>query len=151
MFAELAVLPGLQSELPGLWPWLGLPTHREAKPPAAAWARGTSHSTQHLRAPLSRVGYCAQSQRFPSQHFSASHPLPVQAAAAPVPTEPPQPGWLVPSPGQAGRASPAPVPKVTIVPSEHGPGSARRATTRAQGACTCSRGRRPRHPSPRRR
>lgn len=146
------MLPGLQSELPGLWPWLGLPTHREATQTSCC-SLGSGHVTQHSapRSPAQPCGILCTEPTISSQHFSASHPLPVQAGAAPVPTEPPQPGWLVPSPGQAGTASPAPVPKVTIVPSEHGPGSARRATTRAQGACTCSRGRRPRHPSPRRR
>lgn len=148
----LAVLPGLQSELPGLWPWLGLPTHREATQTSRC-SLGSGHVTQHS-APRSPAQPCGILRTEPTISQPALLCFPSTACAgwmAPVPTEPPQPGWLVPSPGQAGTASPAPVPKVTIVPSEHGPGSARRATTRAQGACTCSRGRRPRHPSPRRR
>lgn len=52
----LAVLPGLQSELPGLWPWLGLPTHREATQTSRC-SLGSGHVTQHS-APRSPAQPC---------------------------------------------------------------------------------------------
>lgn len=104
---------------------------------------GSGHVTQHL-APqgFSSAEISLSSAACDIAHRANNLPistslfafnlLPAKAGEAPISTEPLQPGWLFPSPGEMGTASPAPAAEVTtLLPPQHMQSLACRTTIRS--------------------